>query len=153
MHGATRAAMGKNIWVQYVKHADGKMVDGSMATEIRDQARKIWRGLWSQGLVPRTWGATTHEVENAFFHLMEEHFPVLQFCDNHWKAQAIATANYLQWYKYHKAKMEVSEAEANRKHVKEDLDDRSCIEPVIKRSKATTEVDALDTTDSDIEAG
>ncbi len=40
--GATRAAMGENVWVQYVEHADGKIVDGSMATEIRDQARKIW---------------------------------------------------------------------------------------------------------------
>ena len=39
--GATRAAMGENVWVQYVEHADGKMVDGGMATEIRDQARKI----------------------------------------------------------------------------------------------------------------
>jgi hypothetical protein len=84
---------------------------------------------------------------------MEERFPVLQFCDNHWKAQAIATANYSQWYKYHKAKMEASEAEANRKHVKDDSDDESCIEPVTKKSKATIQVDALDTADSGIEGG
>jgi hypothetical protein len=153
VRGAIRAAMGKNVWVQYVKHADGKMVDGGMATEIRDQARKIWRGLWSQGLAPRTWGAATHEVEDAFIHSMEERFPVLQFCDNHWKAQAIATANYSQWYKYHKAKMEASEAEANHKHIKDDLDDESCIEPVTKKSKATIQVNALDTADLGIEGG
>src|SRR5216683_7756788 len=145
--------MGENIRVQYVEHADSKIVDGGMATEIRDQARKIWQGLWSRGLALRTWGAATHKVEDAFIRSMEERIPVLQLCDNHWKAQAIATANYSQWYKYHKAKMEASEAKANRKCVKEDSDDGSCIEPVTKRSKATTEVNTLDTTDSNIEAG
>jgi hypothetical protein len=151
--GATRAAMGENVRVQYVEHADSKMVDGGMATEIRDQARKIWRGLWSRGLAPRTWGAATHEVEDAFIRSMEECFPVLQFCDNHWKAQAIATANYSQWYKYHKAKMEASEAEANHKRIKDDSDDESCIEPVTKKSKAMIQVDALDTADSGVEGG
>jgi len=77
---------------------------------------------------------------------------VLQFCDNHWKAQAIATANYSQWYKYYKAKME-AKTKANRKCVKEDLDDGSCIEQVMKKSKAAIEVNSLNTTNSDIEAG
>lgn len=150
--GPARAAMGENVRVQYVEHADGKMVYGGMATEIRDHARRIWRGLWSRGLAPRTWGAATQEVEDAFIRSMEERFPVLNFCDNHWKAQAIATANYSQWHKYFKAKMG-AEAEPNRKRVKEDSDDGSSIEPVTKRSKATTEVNALDTTDSDVEVG
>jgi len=98
------------------------------------------------------WGATTQEVQDAYVHSMEERFLVLQYCDNHWKAQAIATANYLQWYIYHKAKMEAeaAAAEANRNHVK---DDESCIKLARKRSKATIDVNALDTTDSDIEAG
>jgi len=77
---------------------------------------------------------------------------MLQYCDNHWKALAIATANYSQWYKYHKAKME-AEAGANRKRIKEDLDDGLSIEPVMKKSKATINVNALDTTDCDIKAG
>jgi len=78
--------MGKNVWVQYVKHADSKIVDGSMATEIRDQARKIWQVLWLRGRAPRMWGATTYKVKDTFIHLMEECFPMLQFCDNYWKA-------------------------------------------------------------------
>jgi hypothetical protein len=47
MRGGTRAALGKNVWVHYVKHADGKMVSGGLATEIQDHARTIWQGLWS----------------------------------------------------------------------------------------------------------
>ena len=98
--------MGKNVWVQYVKHADSKIVDGSIATEIRDQARKIWQGLWSQGLVPRMWGAATQEVQNAYVHSIEECFIILQYCDNHWKALTIATANYSQWYNHYKSRIE-----------------------------------------------
>jgi hypothetical protein len=90
---------------------------------------------------------------------MEERFVVLRYCDNHWKALAIATSNYSQWFNYYKARMEdapletraEAEAEANRKRFKED--DESCIQPASKRSKATIDIDALDTTDSDIRAG
>ena len=49
--------------------------------------------------------------------------------------------------------MEVSKAKANYKHVKKDLDNRLCIELVMKRSKAAAQVDALNTIDSNIEAG
>jgi len=49
--------------------------------------------------------------------------------------------------------MEASEAEANRKRVKDDSDDESCIEPVTKKSKAAIQVDALDTADSGVEGG
>jgi len=150
--GGTRAALGENVRVRYVEHADGKMVSGGLATEIRDHARTIWQGLWSRGIAPKTWGAATQEVQDAYVRSMEERFVVLRYCDNHWKALAIATANYSQWYIHHKAKMDAeAEAEAsNRKRVK---DEESCIEPVSKRSKATIDVDALDTTDSDIKAG
>ena len=40
--GGMRAALGENIWVCYVKHPDGMMVSGGLATEIREHARTIW---------------------------------------------------------------------------------------------------------------
>ena len=45
--GGTRVALGENVWAHYVEHADGRTVSGGLATEIRDHARTIWRGLWS----------------------------------------------------------------------------------------------------------
>ena len=160
MRGGTRAALGENVRVHYVEHADGKMVSGGMATEIREHARTIWRGLWLQGIAPRTWGAATQEVQDAYVRSMEERFVMLQYCDNHWKALAIATANYSQWYNYYKSRMEGGlearaeiehEASRNLKRIIEDEESRSQL--VRKRSKATINVDALDSTDSDIEAG
>src|SRR6266851_8758242 len=46
-----------------------------------------------------------------------------------------------------------AKAEANHKCVKEDLDDGSCVKPVMKKSKAAIEVNSLNTTGLDVEAG
>jgi|SRR6266851_2519119 len=42
MQGGTRAALGENVWVHYVEHADRKMVSGGLAIDIQDHARTIW---------------------------------------------------------------------------------------------------------------
>jgi len=62
MQGGTRAVLGENVWVCYVEHADGKMVSGGLAIEIRDHARMIWQGFWLQGIAPKMWGVATQEV-------------------------------------------------------------------------------------------
>ncbi len=62
MQGGTKAALGKNVQVHYVKHMDRKIVSGGLATEIQEHARMTWQGLWLQGIVPRMWGAATQEV-------------------------------------------------------------------------------------------
>jgi hypothetical protein len=46
-----------------------------------------------------------------------------------------------------------AETKANRKRVKDDSDNESCIEPVTKKSKAAIQVDALNTADLGIEGG
>ena len=46
-----------------------------------------------------------------------------------------------------------AEAKAEASNHKCIKDEELCIKPVSKRSKATIDVDALDTTDSDIKAG
>jgi hypothetical protein len=42
MQGGMRAALGENVRVRYVEHADRKMVSGGLAIEIWDHARMIW---------------------------------------------------------------------------------------------------------------
>ena len=46
-----------------------------------------------------------------------------------------------------------AKAKANHKRIKEDSDNGLCVEPVMKKSKATIDINALNTTDCDIEAG
>jgi hypothetical protein len=59
-------------------------------------------------------------------------------------------AKYSQWHKAYKAKIK-AKAKANCKCIKGELDDRSCIKPVMKKSKGAIEVNALNTTDSDVD--
>ena len=60
---------------------------------------------------------------------MERCWPVLRYCDNHWKAHEIATANYPQWHKnHHKKKLG---AEGNKHSDK----------PVQKKCRAVIEDD------------
>jgi len=60
-------------------------------------------------------------IKDEYAYDMEMHWPVLHYCDNHWKAHKIATQNYPQWYKnYHKKKLKVEEKNsdepAQKKH-------------------------------------
>jgi hypothetical protein len=59
---------------------------------------------------------------------MEKEWTVLHYCDNHWKANAITTLIYSQWYHTYNKKM---------KGVKEE--DISCDKCVLKKCKTTTE--------------
>ncbi|KAH9954904.1 hypothetical protein BC827DRAFT_1158514 [Russula dissimulans] len=85
------------------KHEDRTPVDGMMASNIRDLARALWRDIYQSGHAPDTWGSMTNEVRNNFYQEVEMTWPVLHFCDNHWKTNQIATTLYSQWYgTYHK---------------------------------------------------
>lgn len=131
IQGGTMASLGENARVSYVEHADGKTVSRGLETEIQEHAGTIWRGLWSRGIAPKTWGTATQEVQDAYICSMEERFVMLQYCDNHWKALSIATTSYSNWYKYHRAEME-AEAKVYRKRIREDSGNGLSIETVRK---------------------
>jgi len=44
---------------------------------------------------------------------MENQWPVLRYCDNHWKSHAIATSNYPQWLKN---RLQKSDEPARKRH-------------------------------------
>jgi hypothetical protein len=96
--GGTRSSKGENVMMLYIEDANGLPVDGNIASDMRDFARCIWRSLYERGLAPSTWGQATMQVRDEFCREMEREYPVLRFCDNHWKANALATAIYSQWY-------------------------------------------------------
>lgn len=83
----------------YIENADGTPVDGTIASTMREFARSIWRDLYLRGMAPETWGQATRQVREEFCQEMERAYPALRLCDNHWKANALATAIYSQWYR------------------------------------------------------
>ena len=104
-HGGTRSSKGKNVMMLYIEDANGKPIDGNIAGGMRELARSIWRSFYEQGIAPETWGQATMEVRDEYCQEMESKYPVLRFCDNHWKANAIATAIYSQWHQTYNRKM------------------------------------------------
>jgi hypothetical protein len=39
------------------------------------------------------------KTKDVYFHEMEKKWAILSYCDNHWKANAIVTLHYSQWYR------------------------------------------------------
>ena len=116
--GGARSAMGENVMMLYIEEVDGQPVDGTIAAQIREFARSIWRGFYKQKMAPDTWGEVDDKVQDYFVCEMEERWTVLRYCDNHWKANAIATSLYSQWYHtYDRKKKGLNEPAAKRPRI------------------------------------
>jgi hypothetical protein len=111
--GGTRSSKGENVMMSYIEDSNGNPVDGNTASGIREFARTIWRSLYDRGIAPETWGQATKDVRDEYCREMESEYPVLRFCSNHWKANALATAVYSQWYRTYDRKMKPSEDNNN----------------------------------------
>ena len=68
------------------------------------------------------------EARDEYVRLMEAKWPMLCYCNNHWKAYAIVTTNYPTWY-----------CGYIRREVGLKDDDKGCDEPVMKRCKMAME--------------
>jgi len=106
--------MGENVMMLYVENADGTAISGTCASEIREFARSIWRGFYSREIAPKKWGDASKDIREEYYREMENEFRVLRFCDNHWKAHAIAASIYPQWYHTFNKKMHASAKKAVR---------------------------------------
>ena len=142
IRGGTRCAQGENVSMTYIEEPDGRAISGRRTAEIREFARSIWRDLYSRGLAPKKWHDAPRRVQDEYAHEMERHWPVLQYCDNQWKAQYLATKTYPQWYKWYHKKM----SDANDTELDEPADDSEPDEPAQKRCKTTNEGSESDPT-------
>lgn len=88
--GKTHAAQGENVTLKFIKDENG-MVSGLLQCEL-------WASLTGIGKAPKTWGKVDAGVAAQYQNEMEQKFSELSLCDNHWKADFIATLNYPLWY-------------------------------------------------------
>ena len=142
IRGGTRCAQGENVSMTYIEEPDGRAISGRRAAEIREFARSIWRDLYSRGLAPQKWRDAPRRVQDEYACEMERHWPVLQYCDNQWKAQYLATKTYPQWYKWYHKKM----SDANDTEPDKPADDSEPDKPAQKRCKTTNEGSESDPT-------
>ena len=87
-----------NVTLRFVKDENGSVIYGFRASAMRRFAHKLWAGLNSIGKAPKTWGKVNATVATQYQNEMEQKIFELHLCDNHWKADLIATLNYPSWY-------------------------------------------------------
>jgi len=103
--GRTRCAQGENVTMLFIEQSDGRAVSGMHAGDIRYFARSLWKDLYARGLAPETWGDAPRSIQDEYAHKMEKKWPILHYCENHWKVHHLTTKMYPGWYKgYHKKK-------------------------------------------------
>lgn len=101
--GGTRSARGENVMMLYIEHVDGMPIDGAMAAQIREHARMVWKDFYQRGKAPEKWTDASRDVREEYLREMEGRWEVLRYCDNHWKANKVATSLYSIWYnQYHR---------------------------------------------------
>ena len=74
---------------------------------------------------------------------MEKKWPVLRYCENHWKVCALATSIYSQWYQgYRKKMLATRDEEPARKKA------RTVVETISNPSSSSSESDTKSEMDS-----
>ena len=103
--GPERSSKGVNTTALYMENEDGTPVSGTTVGQMRAAARTVWIELFDREKAPSSWGKASLDARNLYHSELEKRWGFLRCCENHWKADALATANYSQWYLAHKAKM------------------------------------------------
>ena len=82
----------------YMEDENGDEIPKPQRDEARQVAKGFFNSLLRFGWAPPVWGRAGIDIQNEYLHIMEDRFPFLRLCDNHWKARRIATNSYSQWY-------------------------------------------------------
>ena len=87
--------------VTYLQKANGDAVTKLQARSMKDYAVEIWQIILEHStlLLPIKWGQATHQTKEFYWYSLESRFVELRLCENHWKAQAIATRYYPNFVK------------------------------------------------------
>jgi len=127
---------GQNVSMKYIQQPDRSLITGAQAKAIRRHARSIWINLFTRGLALKTWSRMPRSIEDKYVCEMEEQWPILWYCKNHWKVNYLVTQNYPIWHKTHQKNL----GKDNNTETKG---------PTQKRHRTTTE--GNDTGDSQID--
>lgn len=99
LRGKARAALGENVMTLYVEDADGNVIDGYRAKDMRKHAREVFELLREEGRAPAQWSQVDLASANYYRNEMATKFLELRLCESHWKADKIATVVYPSWIK------------------------------------------------------
>jgi hypothetical protein len=89
------------VSAQYLEETNGTPVTGTEVSKIREYARSIFIEFDTRGVAPRKWSQMPRSVKDQYVRDMENQWPILRYCEDHWKANQVGSSGYSQWYGYH----------------------------------------------------
>ena len=83
----------------YMEDENGNPIPETQRNAARHKAKLFWNELLKKGKAPPSGGKVDLHIRDKFVFLMEESFPWLRYCENHWKADRVWINHYPNWYK------------------------------------------------------
>jgi hypothetical protein len=83
----------------YMEDENGRPILEYQRKAARHRARLFWNELFKQGKAPPSGQKVDLQIRDEFVFLMEDSFPWLRYCANHWKADRIWINHYPGWYR------------------------------------------------------
>ncbi|KAF8259057.1 hypothetical protein EI94DRAFT_1814046 [Lactarius quietus] len=98
--GPGRATRGENVMFWFLQNEDGLVVDGMVITRMWFLSKQVWSSMLAKRktLAP-TWMNLMPAQQMEFYLDIEDRFPFLRLCEDHYKARKIGTIDYTHWYK------------------------------------------------------
>ena len=85
------------ILSSYMVDERGEVVPRPMQFAARDTAKGFFNLLLEIKRAPPCWGNAAIDIKNELRYRLETGHEFLRYCNNHWKADMIATNSYSQW--------------------------------------------------------
>ena len=94
------------VYSCYMEDENGSPIPDSERGAARTRARSFWWKLHNRGVAPQKCGEVDSDIANEYIAFMEEGFPWLRYCKNHWKAMQIWHNHYSSWNNDRKGELE-----------------------------------------------
>ena len=87
-----------SILSRFMEDENGIQIPEKTKRAVRKMAKGFFIDLLQANNAPAAWGNVPLSVRNKFINTLEKAYPFLWFCEDHWKANQVATNSYSQWY-------------------------------------------------------
>ena len=90
----------KNVNFWFLQNVDGTPVHNSTVSSLRAEAKLIWSGMCEDyGPMGLLWSSVPVKRRMEFWLKLENKYPLLRLCANHYKANSVASEDYTHWHK------------------------------------------------------
>ena len=99
----------------YMEDKDGKPIPEVQRDAARQKARSFWEQLLKKNMAPSISSHAGLDIMEEFIWIMENEYPWLRLCENHWKSVQLWRNHYSPWYGNAVARLEKEAKAAARK--------------------------------------